>query len=67
MNALAWAPIIINMGTLLVAGVGVIGARRKIMELHMTLNSRLDQLMELSRLKGMEQGRVAEVERVKDA
>ena len=67
MNALAWAPILINMGTLLVAVVGVIGARAKIMELHMTLNSRLDQLMELSRLKGMEQGRVAEVERVKDA
>ena len=55
------------MATLLIAAVGVMGARKKIIDLHLTLNSRLDQLVELSRLKGMEQGRVAEIERSKDA
>lgn len=67
MSAILWAPIVINMATLLIAAVGVMGARKKIIDLHLTLNSRLDQLVELSRLKGMEQGRVAEIERSKDA
>jgi len=66
-SAILWAPIVINMATLLIAAVGVMGARKKIIDLHLTLNSRLDQLVELSRLKGMEQGRVAEIERSKDA
>jgi hypothetical protein len=67
MSVILWAPIVINIGTLGLTGLAILLTKHKIVELHMTLNSRLDQLIELSRLKGQEEGRVAEVERKKDA
>ncbi len=62
--------IIILISQILIFGTSIVGlsiGHKKIQSLHISLNSRLDQLIESVRKEGIEVGRLAEVERRKNS